>query len=142
MIKISPFIIQTEKQFQMIKITEKVRNFVNESGISNGIVVVISMHTTTGILVNEGLECVEADIEENLENLFPDDAPYTHAHFLPTYGATGSNSPSHLKSMLTGNNCMFVVMNGNLISGGAQDIYFADYDGPKRRKIYIEAIGE
>ncbi|MFC4660724.1 secondary thiamine-phosphate synthase enzyme YjbQ [Oceanobacillus aidingensis] len=142
MIKISTFILQTEKQFQMIKITDKVREFVKEANVNNGLIAVISAHTTTGIMVNEGLECVETDIEETLERLIPDDAPYAHAHFLPSYGATGSNSPSHLKSMLTGNSCMFVIMDGELISGGAQDIYFADYDGPKRRKIYLEVIGE
>src|SRR5699024_675759 len=142
MIEISPIIIKTKKQFQMIKITDKVKKFVNESNIRNGIVVIISTHTTTGIIVNEGLECVEDDIEESLNNFFPDDAPYNHAHFLPSYGATGSNAPSHLKSLLTGNNCMFVIEDGQLIAGGAQDIYFADYDGPKRRKVYMEIIGE
>lgn len=142
MVKLTSFIQQTEAEFQMIKITDKIRNFVHDSGITSGLVAVISAHTTTGIMVNEGLECVETDIEETLDRLIPMDAPYAHAHFLPSYGATGSNSPSHLKSMLSGNSCMFVVENGKLVSGSAQDIYFAEFDGPKQRKIYIEVIGE
>lgn len=142
MVKLMNIVLHTRKEFQMIKITEEVRSFVEESGIQNGLVAVITAHTTTGIMVNEGLECVETDIEETLERLIPKDAPYAHAHFLPSYGATGSNSPSHLKSMLAGNSCMFVVKDGKLVSGDAQDVYFTEFDGPKSRKVYIEVIGE
>src|SRR4051812_38905852 len=107
MVSLTNIVINTRSEFQMIKITEYVREFVKKSGIQNGLVAVISAHTTTGIMVNEGLECVETDIEETLARLVPNDLPYAHAHFLPSYGATGSNSPSHLKSMLSGNNCLF-----------------------------------
>ncbi|MNP56802.1 hypothetical protein D3C76_1515580 [compost metagenome] len=102
----------------------------------------ITAHTTTGIMVNEGLECVETDIEETLDRLIPKDAPYAHAHFLPSYGATGSNSPSHLKSMLSGNSCLFVVQDGIMVTGDAQDVYFVEFDGPKSRKVYIQVMGE
>ncbi|WP_249861200.1 secondary thiamine-phosphate synthase enzyme YjbQ [Paenibacillus konkukensis] len=126
----------------MIKITEEVRAFVAESGVTNGLAAVVTAHTTTGIMVNEGLECVETDIEEALERLIPKDAPYAHAHFLPSYGATGSNSPSHLKSMLSGNSCLFVVQDGKMVTGDAQDVYLAEFDGPKARKVYIQVLGE
>jgi secondary thiamine-phosphate synthase enzyme len=142
MVKLTSMVLNTKSEFQMIKITEDIRRFVAESGVQNGLAVVISAHTTTGIMVNEGLDCVETDIEETLERLIPKDAPYAHAHFLPTYGATGSNSPSHLKSMLSGNSCMFIVKDGEMISGDAQDVYLAEFDGPKSRRIYIEVLGE
>lgn len=142
MVKLKSLLIRTRAEFQMIKITEDVRAFVEESGVTNGLCAVITAHTTTGIMVNEGLECVETDIEETLERLVPKDAPYAHAHFLPSYGATGSNSPSHLKSMLSGNSCLFVVQNGQIVQGDAQDVYLAEFDGPKARKVHIQVIGE
>jgi secondary thiamine-phosphate synthase enzyme len=142
MVKLKTIVLRSTAEFQMIKITDEVRAFIEECGVQNGLAAVISAHTTTGIMVNEGLECVETDIEELLERLVPKDFPYAHAHFLPSYGATGSNSPSHLKSMLSGNSCMFVVQDGRMISGDAQDVYLAEFDGPKGRKVYIQVIGE
>ncbi|UUZ81200.1 secondary thiamine-phosphate synthase enzyme YjbQ [Paenibacillus sp. P26] len=142
MVKTTSFVLSTRAEFQMIKITEDVRKFVEESGVRNGLAAVITAHTTTGIMVNEGLECVETDIEETLDRLIPKEAPYAHAHFLPSYGATGSNSPSHLKSMLSGNSCLFVVQDGKMVTGDAQDVYLAEFDGPKRRRVYIQVIGE
>ncbi|WP_010277908.1 secondary thiamine-phosphate synthase enzyme YjbQ [Paenibacillus senegalensis] len=142
MIKLKTLTISTKAEVEMIKITEEVRTFIEESGVKEGLAAVISAHTTTGIMVNEGLECVETDIMETLDRLAPKELPYAHARFLPSYGATGSNSTSHLKSMLSGNSCLFVVQNGKMVSGEAQDIYLSEFDGPKTRKIYIQIIGE
>ena len=94
---------------EYMNITEEVHRIVEESGIQNGHVAVLTAHTTTGIMVNEALPCVETDISEMLEKIVPLNAPYAHAHFLPDYGATGNNSQGHLKSMLMGNHCMFPV---------------------------------
>lgn len=142
MIKLKTLAISTKAEVEMIKITEEVRSFIEESGVRDGLAAVISAHTTTGIMVNEGLECVETDIIETLDRLAPKDLPYAHARFLPSYGATGINSTSHLKSMLSGNSCLFVIQDGKMVSGDAQDIYLSEFDGPKTRKIYIQIIGE
>lgn len=132
----------TRAPFQLIKITDEVRRIVSESGVKDGQVTIVSAHTTTGIIVNEGLECVETDMQETLERLIPRHAPYAHAHFLPSYGATGSNAPAHLKSMLTGYHCLFLIRDGKLLCGSAQDIYLAEYDGPQSRKVHIQVMGE
>ena len=78
----------SESVEEYFNITRQVHDIVRESGIKNGFVAVITAHTTTGIVVNEALPCVEADISEMLEKTVPLEAPYLHAHFLPTYGAT------------------------------------------------------
>jgi secondary thiamine-phosphate synthase enzyme len=127
---------------QWIKITQDVHRIVHESSIKNGLVVVICAHTTCGIVVNEGLPCVEKDMGDLLERMVPLDAPYVHAHFLPSYGATGNNSQGHLKSALVGNNCVFPVVDGEILCGGAQDIYLAEFDGPQRRRVYVEVLGD
>lgn len=142
MVKLMNISVLTKAPFEMVKITEEVHKVVEECEIKNGVAAVITSHTTTGIIVNEGLRCVEVDIEEMLDRLVPDNMPYAHAHFLPSYGATGNNSVGHLKSALVGNNCMFPVIDGKIVCGSAQDIYLAEFDGPQLRKVYIEVIGE
>lgn len=127
---------------EYINITEEVHKLVEESGVKNGLAFVLTAHTTTGIMVNEALPCVEKDISEMLEKVVPVDAPYVHAHFLPDYGATGNNSQGHLKSMLMGNHCAFPVIDGKIVCGGAQEIYLVDFDGPQRRTVYVEIMGE
>lgn len=101
--------ICAEKEFELIRITDPVREFVAQTGVKNGVVYVITEHTTTGIMVNESLPCVEKDIMETLDRIAPEDYPYHHNHYLPTYGTIGGNAPGHLKSLLTGNHCVFPI---------------------------------
>ncbi len=131
-----------DKEYEMIKITEEVRAIIKGSGVKNGVVFVITEHTTTGITVNESLPCVEADIMETLDRLAPENYPYNHNHYLPTYGTIGGNAPGHLKSLLTGNHCVFPIMDGKLKLGHAADIYFCEYDGIKNRHFMVYIMGE
>lgn len=132
----------SESVSEFYNITEQVHNIVKNSGVTNGFVLVLTAHTTTGIMVNEALPCVEKDLDEMLEKMVLVDSPFVHAHFLPSYGATSNNSQGHLKSALTGNHCMFPVMDGKIVCGGAQDIYLVEFDGPQARKIFVEVMGE
>ncbi len=131
-----------DKEFELIKITNNVRNFVDESGVVNGICFCITEHTTTGITVNESLPCVEKDIMETLDRIIPENYPYNHNHYLDSYGTIGGNAPGHLKSLLTGNHCVFPIIDGALMLGHADDIYFCEYDGIKLRRYMIYVIGE
>lgn len=142
MVKMGTITKITKKEFDLIKITQEVKDFVESSGIENGVVYVITAHTTTGILVNESLKCLETDIEATLDRLIPTVAPYAHNHFLPSYGATGNNAPGHLKSMLAGNHTVLPVKDGKVVSGAAQDIYLAEFDGVQERKVFLTVIGE
>lgn len=134
--------IRAKQEFEMINITQQVKDTVRECGISNGIVYVITEHTTTGITVNEALPCVEKDIMQTLDRLFPENYPYNHNHYLPSYGTIGGNTPGHLKSLLTGNHCVFPIVEGKVKLGSAADIYFCEYDGIKNRKYMIYVMGE
>lgn len=132
----------TQKYNQMILITKEIEKAVDESGIKNGIVFVITSHTTTGIAVNESLECLESDIEVFLERLIPEDFPYSHARMLKDYGSTAGNPTGHLKSHITGNHCIFPIVDGKIVKGGAQEIYLCEFDGPAERTINISIMGE
>ncbi len=142
MIKIIPLHILTNRYNQYFLITEDIKKAVAESGIQNGMVTVQTMHTTTAISVNEGLECLESDIDVFLKKLIPEDAPYSHNHMLRDYGSTGGNPTGHLKSMLLGNHCHFPIIEGKLIAGSAQDVWFCEFDGPSQRTISIIIEGE
>ena len=126
------FTVIADAEFQMVKITEQVKRFAEGSGIKNGIVFVITLHTTT----------VEKDIEEQLERLIPSDYPFNHNHYLPSYGTIGGNTPGHLKSLLTGNHCVLPLVDGKVVLGSAADLYFCEFDGIKRRRYLVYVMGE
>jgi len=132
----------SEKEFELIKITDDIRAAVNGSKIKNGMIFVVVAHTTAGIMVNESLPCLEKDIETSLEELVPLHKNYAHSHFLPSYGAIGGNAPGHLKSMLAGNHCAIPLIDGKPMLGMAQDVYLAEFDGVQMRTVMIEILGE
>ena len=142
MVKLTTKKVLSEKEFQLISIREEVIKAVEESGIQNGIVLVMSAHTTAGVMVNEDLEGLHVDMEKTLDKMAPVVADYAHSHYLPSYGATGGNAPGHLKQMLTGYEVVFPVIEGKALIRFAQDIYFAEFDGPQLRTYYIEVMGE
>lgn len=138
----SELVLLTEQYNQWIQITGEIEEAVRKSGIKNGMVTVLSRHTTTGITVNEALECLESDMAEFLEGLAPEDKPYAHARMLRDYGSTAGNPTGHLKSLLTGNHCHLLLQDGVIDRGGAQDVYFCEFDGPAKRTVVIQVMGE
>lgn len=142
MIEIKPLKILTSEYNQYFIITDDVKKAVNESKIKNGMVTVETRHTTTGITVNESLECLQSDIDVFLSKIIPEDAPYSHCHMLRDYGSTGGNPTGHLKALVVGNHCHFPIINGEIVKGDAQDVYFIEFDGPSQRTINIIIEGE
>lgn len=142
MVKLDSFVIHTTKYNDFINITKKVEELVEASGINDGIAYVITKHTTTGITVNEALECLQSDMNDMLWRLVPEDAPYAHARMLHSYGTTAGNPTGHLRAMLTGNHAVFPVANGRIVRGDAQELFFCEYDGAQSRTVYVEVMGE
>ena len=134
---VKSLVLRTKTYQEMDVITPQVEQAVAESGIRNGLVTVLTKHTTTGITVNEALECLESDIQTALGIFAPEDRPYSHARILRDYGSTAGNPTGHLKAMLTGNHCHFLVQDGKVVRGGAQDVYFCEFDGPAQRTVLI-----
>lgn len=136
------FTFLTNEYNQYTLITDKIEQAVAESGIKEGMVTAISRHTTTGITTNEALECLESDIEVFLGRLVPEDWPYSHARMLSDYGSTAGNPTGHLKALLTGNHAHFLVHEGKVMRGGAQEVYFCEFDGPSERTFLVQVTGE
>ncbi len=134
------FGVQTTGDTQVIDITERVREMVRESGARNGQALVMTLHTTTAITVNEGLPDLEDDIVEMLQELAPAERNYRHARFLHSDGQMAVNAPSHLRGALLGFQCLFPIADGELVMGGRQTIYFVELDGPLYREAIVQVI--
>lgn len=133
----------TTKEIELINITNEVKQFVVESKISNGIVFIISKHTTTAITVNEGLPDLEADIVKLLTELVPENmCYYRHARFLHSDGQLAINAHSHLRGALLGFEAFFPIINREIISHSRQTIYFVELDGPQERTYILQVLGE
>lgn len=133
--------IQTRHDTELINVGPLVRSAVEASGVADGVVYVTTLHTTTGITINEELPDVEDDIVAMLRRLVPDAGPYRHARFLPSDGQMAVNAPSHLRGALLGMQVALPLADGQLVMGQRQTIYFAELDGPLNREFVVHVLG-
>ncbi len=128
--------INTRKIREFINITDRVEGFVKRSGIAEGFVLVSAMHITAGVYVNDAESGLIADIDEWLEKLAPYNPDYRHHR-------TGeTNGDAHLKSLLIHHEVIVPVTNGGLDLGPWQQIYYAEFDGQRNKRIILKAMGE
>ncbi len=126
----------TQNQREYINITQKVSEILKQSGIREGMVLVSAMHITAGVYVNDAESGIIADIDEWLEKLAPFDINYKHHR-------TGeTNGDAHLKSLLIGHEVMVPVTEGRLDLGPWQQVYYAEFDGQRRKRMIIKVMGE
>lgn len=145
MVKLVEVTVQSRAEREMIDLTAQVEEIVRQSGVQSGWVQVLTLHTSAGIVVTEGIECLEMDILEHLERLAPDRPEgygYHHSRYLDYDGRLGFNAGAHLKSVLGGYFALFPVAAGQVVRGGRQRIYFAEYDGPLARQVMVQVLGE
>ncbi len=136
------FKIQTHKETELIDITDQIHQIVQESGVSNGTVFVLSLHTTTAITVNEGLPDLEFDIANTIQRLVPEEQVYRHARYLESDGQMAVNAPSHLRGALLGFQVFFPIQDHKVVRGARQTVYFVELDGPQERTYVIQVLGE
>ena len=126
----------TKKQREFINITDEVEKALEKSQIKEGLILVSAMHITAGVYVNDAESGLIADIEEWLEKLAPFRRDYRHHH-------TGeTNGDAHLKNLLIGHEVVVPVTNGKLDFGPWQRVYYAEFDGQRRKRVLIKVIGE
>jgi secondary thiamine-phosphate synthase enzyme len=134
--------VDTRHDTELINITGRVKEAVRSTGVRNGIVYVTTMHTTSGIVVNEGLTDVEDDLVAMLNRLAPEFGDYRHQRFLPSDGQMAVNSSSHQRSVLAGMQVCFPIEDAAMVMGARQTIYFAEFDGPLHREFVVHVLGE
>jgi secondary thiamine-phosphate synthase enzyme len=126
----------TPERRDYLNITDQVARAVDESGISEGLALVSAMHITASVYVNDAEDGLIADIDEWLEKLAPMRPDYRHHQ-------TGEdNADAHLKNLLLHHQVLLPITGGRLDLGTWQQVYYAEFDGQRRKRVIIKIIGE
>lgn len=133
MIVFEEFRVKTPKREVLINITSEINKIVKNTNINEGVCRIFVPHTTAGVTINENADpAVMKDIISYLNKLIPQSAGFSHME---------GNSDAHIKSTLTGPSLEIIIHKGRLVLGTWQGIMFAEYDGPRNRKVYIQVQG-
>lgn len=126
------FHISTHNRTEMIDITRQVQELVHKSGISDGMCVVFVPHTTAAVTINENADpAVIQDMLAELNKIIPLQNGYCHSE---------GNSAAHIKSSLTGCSQTVIIEKGTLQLGTWQSLFFCEFDGPRKRKVWVKMV--
>lgn len=126
----------TDKRREYIRITDKVKGACEKSGIKEGMILVSAMHISAGVFVNDFESGILSDIDDMLENIAPFGPDYKHHR-------TGEdNGDAHLKSILVHHQVIVPVTDGQLDLGPWQEIFYAEFDGRRRKRVILKVMGE
>jgi len=138
--------IDTTKAPEFIDITDKVKEFVAESGINNGIAVIYSSHTTCAIRLNENEPLLLEDMADFLSRISPREADYRHNDFsIRTVNMNDDECPNghaHCQHLTLGTSESVPIVNGTLTLGRWQSIFLVELDMPRPRDVIVQIIGQ
>jgi len=127
------FQISTPEQTVMINITARVQGIIDEKGYKNGFCQVFIPHTTAAVTINENADPdVKHDIITEINKVIPFNDGYHHIE---------GNSAAHIKTSLLGSSELIPVDQGRLKLGTWQGIFFCEFDGPRRREVWVQFLG-
>lgn len=125
--------ITTRKRNELLDITDQIKALLKKNDWQDGILYLFCTHTTAGLTINEAADpSVARDILTGLSRLIPEHGDYQHAE---------GNSDAHLKSSLMGCSLQLMVQSTRLVLGTWQGIFFAEFDGPRQRKLLARWVG-
>jgi secondary thiamine-phosphate synthase enzyme len=127
---------ETKKRREFIRITDQVSDIVRKSGVAEGLVLVSAMHITAAVYVNDWEDGLIHDFQVWLEKLAPAGLDYRHHQ-------TGEdNADAHLKRTLMGQQVMLPITKGKLDLGPWEQVFYAEFDGQRRKRVVVKVIGE
>jgi secondary thiamine-phosphate synthase enzyme len=125
----------TKKRQEFIRITDEVAAIVKASGAADGTVLVSAMHITAGVYVNDWESGLIHDFETWLEQLAPSGLDYRHHE-------TGEdNADAHLKRTIMGHQVMLPITNGKLDLGPWEQVFYAEFDGRRKKRVVVKVMG-
>ena len=126
----------TTKRIEFINITDKVKEVVKKSEVKEGLVLVNAMHITASVYINDAESGLIEDYQEWLKELVPMDRNYEH-------NETGDdNAYAHLMRTIMGREVVVAITNGKLDFGPWEQIYYAEFDGNRKKRVMVKVIGE
>lgn len=126
----------TKQKREFVNITDQVESIVAKSKVKEGLCLVSAMHITASVYVNDAESGLIEDIQQMLERLVPFKSDYKHHR-------TGEdNGDAHLKRMLIGHQVIMPITDGKLDLGPWEQIYYAEFDGQRRKRVIVKIIGE
>jgi secondary thiamine-phosphate synthase enzyme len=130
----------TSERMQLLNITERINEIVRKSGIRDGLVHLQSLHTTSGVFLNEWQDALIHDAKHFLEGMADRNQYYRHND--PEYSdCERKNADSHMRGMLMGQTLCLQVRNATVLLGTWQSIIFAEFDGPRSRSLAVQISG-
>jgi secondary thiamine-phosphate synthase enzyme len=127
-----------EKRRDYINITSQVQKAIEKSGIREGLCLVNAMHITASVYINDAESGLIQDYDDWLEQLAPHSPVERYRHNL-----TGEdNGDAHLKRQVMGREVMVAISGGELDFGPWEQIFYAEFDGRRRKRVLVKVIGE
>jgi len=125
----------TKKRQEFVRITDEVASIVGASGVKEGTVLVSAMHITAGVYVNDWEEGLISDFQVWLEKLAPSGLNYKHHQ-------TGEdNADAHLKRTIMGHQVVLPITNGKLDLGPWEQVFYAEFDGKRKKRVVVKVMG-
>jgi secondary thiamine-phosphate synthase enzyme len=136
--------LESKTQIEFIDITDKVQEIIDRSGVREGQVLVYVPHTTMGVGINHNEPMLIQDFMRILYKLVPVDDHYSHDLFelrKESMSDGRSNGHSHCKSLLMGSSETVPIERGKLVLSDRQNIFAIEFDGSRKRDIFVQVIG-
>jgi secondary thiamine-phosphate synthase enzyme len=129
-------VFNTRQRHELVNITERIAEIVRRAAIAEGMCLVSAMHITAGIWVNDEESGLKEDVMEWLEELAPARPEYRHHR-------TGEdNADAHLKRTLMGHQVILPITAGKLDLGPWEQVFYAEFDGRRRKRVVVKVMGE
>ena len=127
---------ETPSRRDYLNITDRIEAFVRASGIEHGLVLVNPMHITAAVYVNDWESGLIDDFQVWLEKLAPAGLDYRHHQ-------TGEdNADAHLKRTLMGHQVILPITSGKLDLGPWEQVFYAEFDGQRKKRVVVKVMGE
>jgi secondary thiamine-phosphate synthase enzyme len=135
------FTLHTDECTEVTDVTKLVREAIQQFPVSAGIALINTLHTTCALFINEFQSALIDDLKGLVERLVPERGGYRHDD--PRFSdCERGNAHSHLRAALLGRSIAIGINQGELTLGRFQSVIFAEFDGPRKREISVQVIGE